>query len=329
MDIECSDSEEKAQNIMPKLLNIVAAHEQFMHATSLKKNFGDGYLYVHNPVFTGVRDLFLKYKFFFRSERKARYQKVFPLMELHDMLESKEVPFLDNYTPLKKIELRRSGVFDIDEITIFELNYLLHECSHCIAHAILSKRIPEKPNVALEKTTFLKLLLGESFAMTMEVVGECYVKSKIEDIFYRYNTYTYINRNGFSKIKLALNKYGVRRMTSLILLSYFYSNLLFISMSKSEFNKRVLRFCNFPALTKKESQLLKNIFDHGFLIQKGFKLNTSYFYTKYRGLKGDFFECVDVDPISLLSKAPFSKGFTELLDVIEAFLHKEPKKSPA
>jgi hypothetical protein len=314
---------------MPKLLNLVAAHEQFMHATLLKKNFGDGYLYVHNPVFAGVRDLFLKYKFFFRSEKKPRYQKVFPLMELHDMLESKEVPFLDNYTPLKKIELRRSGVFDFDEISMFELNYLLHESSHCIAHAVLSKRIPEKPNVALKKVTFLKLLLGESFAMTMEVLGGCYVQSEIEDILYRCNTYTYITPNSFSKIKLALNVYGVRRMTSLLLLSYFYSNLLFTSVSKSEFNKRVLKFCDFSALTKKESQLLKDIFDYGFLIQKDFKLKTSYFYTKYRGLKGDFFECVDVDPISLLSKAPFSKGFKELLDDVETFQYNNQKEAKA
>lgn len=192
----------------------------------LLESVGDGYLYLHNPYFRRVRDAALAAGFRFTLTDERAYFG-FPLVHLDSILSTRRIPYRPSFTALEHLERCRPGFFTLADLQQNRPspNYLLHESAHAVVFQALFGR-PRDVAVALsEPTALIKLMLGESYAMTAEYFAACAVSGQPHGWLFSISSY----RRRTQKKKAVgqlLERYGFGFVARAVLLAFLYNNFL-------------------------------------------------------------------------------------------------------
>lgn len=192
----------------------------------LAESVGDGFLYLQNPFFRRVRDAALAAGFRFTLADEGGYYG-FPLIHLDTILSRRRIPYRPSFSALEHLEERRPGFFTLADLQQNRPapNYLLHESAHAVAFHELFGR-PRNVAAALsEPTSLVKLMLGESFAMTAEYFAACAVRGQPHAWFFSISSY----RRRTQKKKAVgqlLEEHGFGFVGRAVLLAFLFNNFL-------------------------------------------------------------------------------------------------------
>src|SRR5262249_19029138 len=117
-------------------------------------------------------------------------------------------------------------------------NYLLHESAHAVAFQELFGR-PRDVGAALsEPSALVKLMLGESFAMTSEYFAACAVRGQPHGWFFSISSYRHRTQKK-KAIGELLERYGHDFVGRAILLAFLYNNFLVDRLDRRQLTRLV------------------------------------------------------------------------------------------
>jgi len=200
----------------------------------LAASVGDGYLYLKNPFFRRIRDATLAAGFRFTLADVGSYAG-FPLIHLDTILSQRKIPYRPSFTALEHLEACRPGFFTLADLQQNRPapNYLLHESAHAVAFQALFGR-PKNVGAALsEPAALVKLMLGESFAMTSEYFAACAVSGQPHNWFFSISSYRHRTQRKQAVGQL-LERHGFDFVGRAVLLAFLYNNFLVDRLSKQQ-----------------------------------------------------------------------------------------------
>lgn len=289
-----------------KLKTLLETHRKYSKTKDcLRKNFGDGYLLAHNPIYRSIRRQAIEYGFKFTSKRFGDYD-VLALTQLPKILSQKMIPYSDNLRPLLEIEKQDPGTFAFSDIPAIRPNQVFHESAHGVGYSLVQKHL--KPSRSIPaRDRLLQLLLQEAFSNACESFSNVYSTNSLHDEFLYKNSYIMEESHERAILKAAIRKIGADRCFELLLLSFLYAN--FIAMSSGLKNiRRILRFVfrahatQLARLKKSEIALLKDLFKIGFGLDQDFTIFTNGFIFKQLGFKEPLAKLLAFDFLSHLEE---------------------------
>jgi len=277
------------------LSEVIELHRKFCPPHTIRGNLGDGYLIHFNPIYRRIREEVLRKGFRFTTENVGNYYS-FPLMALDEVIAKKKIPYRKNFLWLPTLEKVAQKKFTLSEIkrSEIQLNYLFHESAHCIAHDVLfgSKSIL---SVAKTKETLLKILIGESFANTVECLSAIYAEGELGFFFLEANCHFRANSKEIKTLKKTIEKYGTHKIFLLLLHAFLYANYLYEKLGKNEIQKI------FYLTGSKPSKDLKKIIEIGLQLDTEFRTSTTQLHLLKIGFPKRL-EAFFQDPMDLLDK---------------------------
>lgn len=192
----------------------------------LPESVGDGFLYLKNPFFRRVRDAALAAGFRFTLADEGAYYG-FPLIHLDTILSRRRIPYRPSFNALTHLEARRPGFFTLADLQQNRPapNYLLHESAHAVAFRELFGRPRDVGAAFSEPRALVKLMLGESFAMTAEYFAACAVSGQPHAWFFSISSYRHRTQKKKAVGQL-LERYGFAFVGRAVMLSFLYNNFL-------------------------------------------------------------------------------------------------------
>ncbi len=276
------------------LAEVIAVHKQF--STGLKQNLGDGFLLHWNPIYRNIRAAFLERGFTFTDEDVADYFS-FPLMALDEVIERRKIPYRKNFLWLEKLERCAPKKFTLTEIkrSELQLNYLFHESAHCIAHSIF---FGKKSMGLLPKNqdSVLKILIGESFANTVEAISAALVQGEIGSFFLDANCHFRSNEKEVAIILKFAKKVGFPATAKALLAAFLYANYLNEDFSQLKM-KRIAKFALVPS-----NASLKRLAKIGLQLSEEFRITTTQFHLAKLGFPFNLQPLMNLDPVDRLLK---------------------------
>jgi len=313
-----------------QLSTLLLEHERAKNKHALIKNLGDAFLLAHNPIYARVRAAALRAKFKFSANRFYHYD-VLPLIELPRILAKKTIPYSDNVSPLKEIEAKAKGVFDLSVVTGLKNNYVLHESAHAVANSITKKTlgtIRAKSGLKNEQERVLRTQIEEAFANTAECIANIYVKDDLDrtdkphEEFFKRNAYIFKSVASQEILIVSEANYGLAVTTRLIFFSYLYSNMIKTELAMDHF-ERVLALVyrddleSFQRLSDDDQAFLRKIFELGLGLDQQFTVFTNTLCLRLAGLKHDIFDLIAFD---FLSAFETEARYLKCLDAMVAVL---------
>lgn len=212
---------------MPVSLRELIALQRRCHGPRrLVESAGDGFLYLENPFFRRVRDAAWKAGFRYTLTDAAGYYG-FPLIHLHTILSRREIPYRPSFRALEHLESMRPGFFGLADLQKNRPapNYLLHESAHAVAYHALFGRPPQIARAFAEPTALVRVMLGESFAMTAEYFAACAVRGALHAWFFSISSYRHRTQKKQAVGRL-LESYGFDFVGRAVLLAFLTHNFL-------------------------------------------------------------------------------------------------------
>ncbi len=278
------------------LSEIIALHKKHSSPLALTGNIGDPYLLATNTIYRNIREDFLRRGYRFELNGNHKYF-VFPLMSLDHLMETRVVPYRDNFQWLEILEEKTPGRFGLEAVRRFDLrkNYLLHEAAHCIAHEeLMGLGGPEKDTASL-----LIISAGESFANTVECLSSLFLEGEISNYFLAQNIYHVQPFTEVAAILTMARSAGFSATAHLLFYSYLYANFLHTSLGSKE-KELLLRFCRLKDLPEGGEQAIKA----GLNLSELFRMNTSVLYLMQQGFSDQIIEKRNEDPLELMLALP-------------------------
>jgi hypothetical protein len=276
----------------------------------LAESVGDGFLYLQNPFFRRVRDAALAAGFRFTLKDDGAYYG-FPLIHLDTLLSSRKIPYRPSFTALQHLEERRPDFFTLADLQGNRPapNYLLHESAHAVAFAALFGR-PRDVGAALsEPSALVKLMLGESFAMTAEYFAACAVRGQPHAWFFSVSSYRHRTQKKKAVGEL-LERHGFEFVGRAVLLAFLYNNFLVDRLDRRQLgalvdmaDPRVARRLSPLALRHVGATL------NGLMVMNPeFRYDTSRLFLSMFGRSRNIRRELAADPLSLLSADPAAQA---------------------
>lgn len=269
----------------------------------LAESVGDGFLYLKNPFFRRVRDAALAAGFRFTLADEGAYYG-FPLIHLDTILSSRRIPYRPSCTALAHLEERRPGYFTLADLQQNRPapNYLLHEGAHAVAFRELFGR-PRDVGAALsEPRALVKLMLGESFAMTAEYFAACAVSGQPHAWFFSISSYRHRTQKKKAVGQL-LERYGFDFVGRAVLLAFLYNNFLV-----DRLNRQQLRALAHAADARIAARLSPEALRHLgttlnglMLMNPEFRYDTSRLFLTMFGRSRNIRRELSADPLELLA----------------------------
>ena len=280
------------------------------HPNAIADIFGDAYLLENNEVYRRVREKSLEIGCTY-EEASAQYL-VYPLFELHDIVESKKIPYVAGARMLATIEARRPGLFTTEDAALPE-SHQLHEAAHIIATNAF-----EGARFTSPQQKILRDILCESFANSVDALA-CLpaAEDELHEFFLRPNCYMAPHEDDLASMLSLREKVGSRCYFVLTLFSYVHSNFLLEVFLKPTIVDIVSRYApNVPL----DDELLKDI-EHlgqiGDQLDQQFRVTTTSLYLRIEGHSGDLFELLNFDFMKVFSEHPsFQKAVDRMADVL-------------
>jgi len=268
----------------------------------LAQSVGDGFLYLNNPFFRRVRDASLAAGFRFTLADAGAYYG-FPLVHLDTILSHRQIPYRPSFTALEHLEERRPGFFTLADLQKNRPtpNYLLHESAHAVAFQALFGR-PRDVGAALsEPGSLVKLMLGESFAMTAEYFAACAVRGQPHAWFFSISSYRHRTQKKKAVGEL-LERHGFAFVGRAVLLAFLYNNFLVDRLDRRQLaaladaaDPRIARRLSPSALRQLGSSL------SGLMVMSPeFRYDTSRLFLSMFGRSRNIRRELSADPLSLL-----------------------------
>jgi hypothetical protein len=267
---------------------------------------GDGFLYLKNPFFRRIRDATVKAGFRFKLGDVGAYDG-FPLVHLDTILTRRQLPYRPSFDALVHLEERRPGFFTLADLQKNRPapNYLLHESAHAVAFAALFGRPRDLGAAFSEPTALVKLMLGESFAMTAEYFAACAVQGQPHGWFFSISSYRHRTQRKKAVGQL-LERYGFDFVGRAVLLAFLYNNFLVDRLDRRTLSRladaadaRVASRLTPPALTQLGSAL------NGLMVMNPeFRYDTSRLFLTMFGRSRNIRRELSADPLELLAADP-------------------------
>jgi hypothetical protein len=281
----------------------------------LAESVGDGFLYLKNPFFRRVRDAALAAGFRFTLEDEGAYYG-FPLIHLDTILSRRKIPYRPSFTALEHLEARRPGFFTLADLQKNRPapNYLLHESAHAVAFHELFGR-PKSVAAALsEPTALVKLMLGESFAMTAEYFAACAVSGQPHGWFFSISSYRHRTQRKKAVGQL-LQRHGFEFVGRAVLLSFLYNNFLVDRLDRQQLgalaeaaDSRVARRLK-PADLRQLGSALNGLM----VMNPEFRYDTSRLFLTMFGRSRNIRRELSEDPLELLGNDARAQAATARL----------------
>jgi hypothetical protein len=250
-----------------------------------------------------IRDAALRAGFRFSLADVGAYYG-FPLIHLDTILSSRKIPYRPSFTALEHLEQRRPGFFTLADLQKNRPapNYLLHESAHAVAFQALFGRPKDVAAALSEPSALVKLMLGESFAMTAEYFAACAVRGQPHGWFFSISSY----RRRTPKKKAVgqlLNRYGFDFVGRAVLLAFLYNNFLVDRLDKRKLaaladaaEPRIARRLN-PAALRQLGSTLNGLM----VMDPEFRYDTSRLFLTMFGRSRNIRRELSADPLELLA----------------------------
>lgn len=274
-----------------RLADLVRAHEGSKGRRTLARSFGDGYLYERSRVHRAVRDEVLRLGYRFTRDDFCDYRAL-SLAALPAILKAKRIPYLDNATPLLKVERRCPRVFDLDTLLVPAKNTLLHESAHCLADATFDRLRGPRGIV-------LRAILGEATANTAERLASYEVKGEVHRFFHNVSSFHEIpGRPLKPPIARAVRASDPRVIAKTLFFSFVHANFLYKTVGREELARVRAHIGGDP-------KLLLPVFREGMGLSVIFRVRTQRFFFRYHhALTRSLFELTDFDFVDELERHP-------------------------
>jgi len=267
---------------------------------------GDGFLYLNNPYVRRVRDATLAAGFRFTLEDAGAYFG-FPLVHLDTLLQTRKIPYRPSFTALEHLERSRPGFFRLADLQQNRPapNYLLHESAHAVAFRELFGR-PRDVHAALsEPSALLKLMLGESFAMTAEYFAACAVRGQPHGWFFSISSYRRRTQKKKAVGRL-LERYGFDFTARAVLLAFLFNSFLVDRLSNDQ-AARLFRDAD-PRVGRRLSDAarrsLRGTLQGLMVMSPEFRYDTSRLFLTMFGRSRNIRRELATDPLDLLAADP-------------------------
>lgn len=272
----------------------------------LAESVGDGYLYLHNPYFRRVRDAALAAGFRYTLVDERAYFG-FPLVHLDSILSTRRIPYRPSFTALEHLERRRPGFFTLADLQQNRPapNYLLHESAHAVAFQALFGR-PRDVGAALsEPSSLIKLMLGESYAMTAEYFAACAVAGQPHGWLFSISSY----RHRTQKKKVVgqlLERYGFAFVARAVMLAFLYNNFLVDRLDRRKLTRLAAEADPAVArrLTPSAERTLQGALNGLMVMSPEFRYDTARLFLTMFGRSRNIRRELDHDPLELLAAQP-------------------------
>lgn len=249
-------------------------------SNALADAIGDRFLYRHNALFANVRDAALSFGYCFSSEDTPLWRDYhyLSLLSLNQILSSKTIPYCDNGKTLQRLIQQRPALALPPRFITANVmgNHAFHEAAHCVAHSLLRQN-EARLNVRMrseEERFVLEAILAESFANTVEMLGMTLQSSASHTVFYALNSYMPSSKRRKTLLDRARMELGENLRFVLLFLSYFEANLT--SAAPTHMTYQVI--AEAAGCPTDQTGLAKEVTDVGFLLNVGFRDNTTPVY---------------------------------------------------
>ena len=291
--------------------DVISLHLQFSGPKILPANIGDGFLYATNPVYKNIRDEYLQRGFCFTTKDFCHYFD-FPMMCLDDLIAAGKIPVRKNFAWLEILEKSAPGKFTLYDLwqTSPTFNYLFHESAHLIAHDIIFGKLPMN-KLPKNSDSLLKIILGEAFANSMELIGSVFGLRGIGAYFLYANSYIFPPPHIVVALRKASEQLDFAPLIKVLMASFLYSNFLYENFTGKELD--LIR--SFSGAKKKAD--IESLAKHGLHLNKNFRMQTTPMYLKKVGITANFEKLIKFDPLERL----LQKRNQHLLEKVELLVN--------
>jgi hypothetical protein len=269
----------------------------------LLESLGDGYLYLHNPFVRRIRDAALGAGFRYTLADPEAYFG-FPLIHLDTILRTRRIPYRPSFPALLHLEASRPGFFELSDLRQNRPapSYLLHESAHAVAFHELFGRPRDVALALSQKDSLVKLMLGESFAMTAEYFAACAVSGSLHAWFFSISSYR--RRTQKKKAVGALiERLGFQPVCRAVLLSFLYNNFLVDRLDKKRFG-RLLLSAGLEKLPVPRARELRAALNGLMRMSYEFRYDTAKLFLTMFGRSRNIRRELAADPLDLLAGDP-------------------------
>ncbi len=272
--------------------------------------FGDAYLLENNEVYRRVREKSLEIGCQY-SEASAQYL-VYPLFELHKIVETKNIPYVPGARLLASIEAAKPSLFTTEDAALPESHHL-HEAAHIIAaNAFDGARFTSS------QQRILRDILCESFANTVDALA-CIpaAQDELHRFFLRPNCYMAPHEDDLALMLELREKVGARCYFALTLFSYVYSNFLLEVFVKTTAIDILSRYAPEVSVDDELLSQIEHLGQIGDQLDHQFRVTTTSLYLRIEGHEGDLFELLNFDFMKTFAEHPsFQKAVDKMADAL-------------
>lgn len=298
-----------------KLRNVLDLHDAHQSVSSLKPSLGDGYLVQNNWIYQNVRQAYLSAGGSFTTEDFCNYV-VLPYAALPKIIAARKIPYFDNVSVLKEIEIQRPLHFYASDLVRIHPNHTLHESSHCLADIWLALTLTEKhskklSHMSADQMKAFRLMMAESFANAIESFGNLPNSTPESRYFYELNSYVTHSKKIQDLLRECSQDYGNWFTFQVLYISYLYSNCLQSEVGTKTVVKiaqAVNKSSKLPTSESKPASLLK-LFNHAFDLSLEFRTQTADFYCRLMGIKSTIPQVLHVDILEILEQTTLIQDF--------------------
>jgi hypothetical protein len=269
----------------------------------LLESVGDGFLYLQNPYVRRIRDAALGAGFRYTLTDPESYFG-FPLIHLDTILRTRRIPYRPSFTALEHLEASRPGFFSLSDLRQNRPapSYLLHESAHAVAFRELFGRPRDVARALSQPEALVKLMLGESFAMTAEYFAACAVSGSVHAWFFSISSY----RRRTQKKKAIgelIERLGFRPVCRAVLLAFLHNNFLVERLDRTRF-ARLAGAAGLPKLTPKLARQLQAALNGLMVMSHEFRYDTARLFLTMFGRSRNIERELRADPLDLLAEDP-------------------------
>jgi hypothetical protein len=263
-------------------------------------------LYLNNPYFRRIRDAALRSGFRFTLHDERAYFG-FPLIHLDSILSTRRIPYRPSFTALEHLEHSRPGFFTLADLRQNRPtpNYLLHESAHAVAFHGLFGRPRDVPAALSAPSALVRLMLGESFAMSAEYFAACAVQGQPHAWFFSISSYRHRTQKKHAVGQL-IERHGFEPVARAVLLGFLYNNFL-VDRLKTRQVERIVAFAGVGSSLGRKPEALRLLGGalNGLMVMSPeFRYDTARLFLTMFGRSRNIRRELAADPLDLLGREP-------------------------
>ncbi len=293
-----------------KLTHLLEHHRKFS-GRGLPGSLGDGYLVVHNRFYRWIREAALASGFRFSAEKNEAFES-FPLLQLENILRARVLPYVNNAAALEQLTPVQLLALDWQDVDgNLKKNYVFHEGCHAVVRGLAGEVLGpsgEMHDLKTQRRFALRMLLEESCANTVELLGTVDANDQIHRLFFEMNSYmgNFENR---TNVKNAFAEIGEATVIKFVTLAYLQANFLREKIEDREF-AAMIRFATGGAeLDAKKQKSLRALSKVAFQLSERFRVQTTSFHLRLAGIKTPAKELFGFDFMGELKSGPYREVF--------------------